>query len=169
MSRLLLHICCAPCAIYPLKEELTPEFDTIEGFFYNPNIYPVEEYLARRKALEEFSRKENLTVHYPEYHPEELKKRCKACYRLRLEGTARFARENNFDSFSTTLLISPYQDQETIREIGEEAARKHKVDFYFSNFRRGFHQSQKEAKEMSLYRQKYCGCKYSKEERDAAR
>lgn len=168
MAKLLFHICCAPCAIYPLQEVLTKEFDYIEGFYYNPNIYPLEEYLARRRSMEKFSRdainrvSTGLKVIYPEYVPDEFKRTdCKACYSLRLSKTAQYAREHGFKAFTTTLLISPYQDQEAIRAIGNKLAKEYNLEFYDADFKKGFHASQAAAREKKLYRQKYCGCKHS--------
>ena len=88
--------------------------------------------------------------------------RCNMCYRVRLDKTAWYAKEKGFDAFTTTLLVSPYQKHELICEIGQQAAQKYGIDFYYSDFRPGFRQGQQGAKEMGLYRQKYCGCIVSK-------
>jgi hypothetical protein len=96
---------------------------------------------------------------------EDSKKRCPICWRMRLEETARFGRENNFDFFSTTLLISPYQNHELIKEIGEDIAKERGIKFYYCDWRGGFYHSQSEARRHNLYRQKYCGCVYSEKER----
>lgn len=173
--RLLLHICCAPCVIYPFQELARRNDFVIKAFFYNPNIHPYKEYLSRLKSVEEFSKKSNLAVNYHKYDVEKFfrritfnedsKKRCSICLRMRLEETARFGRENNFDFFSTTLLISPYQNHKLIREIGEDIAIDEGIKFYYCDFRAGFYQSQAEARKHNLYRQKYCGCIYSERER----
>lgn len=169
--KVLLHICCAPCSIYPFKELLKNSAYKVKGFYFNPNIHPYEEYLRRRLAVEEYSKKADLDVIYPEYKPdyffkrisnyEEKPARCKVCWHIRLEETALHAKENGFDSFSTTLLISPYQDHLIIKEIGFEVAKRYKLNFYYQDFRAGFRESQNEARQHNLYRQKYCGCKYS--------
>lgn len=113
----------------------------------------------------------NFVVIYPEYIPAqfsfavkdntEAPGRCAACFSLRLEKTAGFAKENGFDGFSTTLLVSPYQDQGVIRGISEEISRHLNIAFHFENFRPGFAQAHKEAKAKGIYCQKYCGCMYS--------
>ncbi|MCX5656990.1 MAG: epoxyqueuosine reductase QueH [Candidatus Omnitrophica bacterium] len=174
MNKLLLHICCGPCGIYPLRK-LQEEGFNMEGFFYNPNIHPEEEFDKRREAVYEFSRKNSFKVNFNDYSPEdffdktgpsmEKNQRCLTCWTLRLRKTALFARENKFDCFTTTLLISPYQDQAKIREIGEFIAQEEGINFFYRDFREGFRHSQNMAKEMGLYRQKYCGCIYSQVER----
>ncbi len=174
MKRLLLHICCGPCGIYPFQK-LNEEGFAVDGFFYNPNIHPEEEFDRRREAVYEFSRKNLFKVNFNDYSPEdffdktepsmEKGKRCLTCWTLRLRKTALFARENKFDCFTTTLLISPYQDQAKIREIGENISREEGIGFFYRDFREGFRDSQSMAREMGLYRQKYCGCIYSRVER----
>jgi predicted adenine nucleotide alpha hydrolase (AANH) superfamily ATPase len=169
--KILLHTCCAPCLIYPAKK-LKKDGMSVSGFFYNPNIFPEEEYQRRRMALAELSAGNDAAeVIYPEYDPGQFSQaikentekpgRCSACFSLRLEKTAQFAKENGFDSFSTTLLVSPYQNQEVIKKIGEEISRQLNIAFHFENFRPGFAQAHKEAKIKGIYCQKYCGCSYS--------
>ncbi|MCX5715385.1 MAG: epoxyqueuosine reductase QueH [Candidatus Omnitrophica bacterium] len=175
MVKLLLHVCCSPCSIYPFEELLKNNKNEIKGFYFNPNIHPFEEYQKRRATLEEYSVRSGLEVVYPEYQPdyffekisgnEEKPGRCLACWRMRLEETALFARQNGFDSFTTTLLISPYQDHAAIKELGTQVAKQQNLDFYYQDFRLGFRHSQAEARQHGLYRQKYCGCVYSKKER----
>jgi len=171
--KLLLHICCAPCSLYPYKE--LKIFSSIVGFFYNPNIHPFVEYNQRKSTLEEHSRKNDFKILFHKYdienffrkvsgneqHPE----RCKICWRMRLEETANFAKMKGFDSFTTTLLISPYQDQEHIKSIGQDIAKKIDIDFFYKDFRNGFRVAQEDAKKIGLYRQKYCGCIFSERER----
>jgi epoxyqueuosine reductase len=173
--KLLLHICCGPCALYPIKELLNKKFDKITGFFYNPNIHPPSEYKRRRDTLSEAALKTGFELMIPEYRMEEyfrkvlLKEsspeRCSLCWELRLSETANFAKDNGFDAFTTTLLISPYQDHEKIKKIGEEIAGKMGVQFYYQDFRLGFKDGQEQAKKENLYRQKYCGCVFSELER----
>lgn len=172
--KLLLHICCAPCSIYPFKELLKDKDNQIIGFWFNPNIHPHQEYLKRRSTLEEYSKEANLEVIYPQYCPDDFFKtiinnenkpaRCRMCWQMRLERTVLFAKQNGFNAFSTTLLISPYQDHLIIKEIGEGLAKKFNLKFYYQDFRMGFRESQNEARGHNLYRQRYCGCKYSLEE-----
>jgi hypothetical protein len=171
--KLLLHICCAPCLIYPL-ERLKEEGFEVAGFFYNPNIHPLSEYKNRKQALENFIKLgpvPNIEVIYPEYRPEEffravnLKEanhtRCRICWSLRLKATADTARSKGFSHFSTTLLVSPYQDQELLREIGSSIGKEEGVEFYYEDFRPGFKSAHKQAHALGIYCQKYCGCIYS--------
>lgn len=171
--RLLLHACCAPCLIYPL-EKLREKNFAVSGFFYNPNIQPAEEYAKRRQAVADFSRVWPLEVVYPERAPSDFLKaisqkedkpaRCLACWGLRLKKTAEFAAEFNFNLFSTTLLVSPYQDHEALKKIGGRIAQETGVEFYYEDFRPGFRRARDEAKRRNIYLQKYCGCSYSQVE-----
>ena len=173
--KLLVHTCCAPCIIYPLEALKKHGFGQIAGFFYNPNIHPYTEYINRKKALEEYSRKNKIRVFF---HKHDMKNyfrrvsghedhgsRCALCWRMRLDETALFASQNDYSHFTTTLLVSPHQDQKVIKMIGEEAAGKYGVEFFYQDFREGFRRSQDKAKEDNLYRQKYCGCLFSERER----
>ena len=178
--RLLLHACCAPCSSYTL-EYLTAYFE-ITLLFYNPNISPESEYTYRADELARlvdgapFARNVQLIVE--EYAGESFSEmargleaepeggaRCKKCYRLRLDETARFAAEQNFDYFCTTLSISPYKNAEALNEIGGELAKQYGVRYLFSDFKKkgGYQRSIELSKEYRLYRQNYCGCIYSKE------
>src|SRR3990167_6004712 len=173
--KLLLHICCGPCALYPVRELLDKKFDKITGFFYNPNIHPPSEYKKRKDTLSEAASKIGFEIIIPAYKMEEYfrkviskedsPERCRLCWELRLSETAVFAKNNGFDAFTTTLLISPYQDHEKIKEIGEDIASKNGVQFYYQDFRPGFRDGQEQAKKEDLYRQKYCGCVFSELER----
>lgn len=168
--RILIHTCCAPCLIYPSKRLKLKGFE-IESFFYNPNIHPQEEYLKRKEQVENYTKQLNVKMHVPSYdirdffrkinNKEEAPLRCNLCWQLRLKKTAQFAKENNFDAFTSTLLISPYQDQEALKDIGEKCAEEAGVKFYYEDFRAGFQESVAESKSEDMYRQKYCGCLYS--------
>ena len=171
---ILLQICCAPCSVYPI-DELRGEGHRIAGFFYNPNIHPYSEYLRRRNEVEKYSAEADINVVYPDYeiedyfqyitHSEDPRNRCPICWWLRMAKTARFAHENNFDAFTTTLLGSPYQDQETIRKIGIEVASKiEKLNFYYKDFKPGFRQAHDKSRAKGMYCQKYCGCLFSETE-----
>lgn len=170
--RLLLHICCAPCGIAPFKKAAEEGFSQIAGFFYNPNIHPMSEYANRRASVEIFCKQADIEVLYPEYNPEDFFSaignniqpvtRCKSCWGLRLKETALVAQRINFDYFSTTLLISPYQDHESLKAQGAAISKEIGVNFYYHDFRPLFRESQKQAKALELYRQKYCGCEYSR-------
>jgi len=174
-QRVLLHICCAPCGTYTINRLRELEFD-VAGFWYNPNIHPWEEHERRRICLAEYTERIDLPVlWHPDYRMpeflrqvsgnEQFRRRCAHCYEMRLAETARVAREEGYDAFTTTLLISPYQDQEMIRRIGERLAQKAGVEFYFENFRRGWSERSRLTEEHALYRQSYCGCIYSEWER----
>lgn len=168
--KLLLHICCAPCMIYPL-ERLRQENFQVSGFFYNPNIHPLAEYKNRRQAVEDFSKVADIEVIYPEYSPAEffqavnLKEagfgRCPTCWELRLKKTALTAKEMGIPYFSTTLLVSPYQDHGLLQGIGEHIEEEENVNFYDEDFRCGFKKAHDAAKAKGIYCQKYCGCVYS--------
>ncbi len=163
--KLLLHMCCGPCSTYPVSV-LQDENIEIEGFFFNPNIHPKEEFLRRKENVAKFSAIKGIPVIYEDdFRQNEWEQfkgtgeeRCSMCYGIRLERAAAKAKEEGFDAFTTTLLVSPYQKHELIRELGEKLAEKYGVEFYYKDFRPGFRQGQQMAKEMELYRQKFCGC-----------
>jgi hypothetical protein len=169
--RILLHICCAPCATFT-AQHLGARGAAVTGYWYNPNIQPYSEHEKRRGTLARYAEEVGLSVLWePRYDTvsflrcvvghEGPGERCALCYRLRLEQTASAAARGGFDLFSTTLLISPYQQVEAIRAIGEELSQCHGVSFYFENLRRGFSEHHRLAREHSLYQQRYCGCLYS--------
>lgn len=172
--KLLLHTCCAPCLIYPL-ERLRDEGFAVAGFFYNPNVHPFSEYKNRKQAVDNFSKVAKINIDYPEYNPAEFfqavnqkeasPERCCICWSLRLKKTAQIAKDQGFDFFSTTLLVSPYQDLEKLKIIGNDSAQDAGIKFYFEDFRPGFKKAHDEAKAKDIYCQKYCGCVYSEIER----
>lgn len=171
--KILLHTCCAPCSIYPVEYLRDKDMD-ICGYFHNPNIHPYTEFVKRKETLEKHAAGTGLKVIFDhEYYLEDFirevahreSRRCRFCYAMRLEQAARVAREGGFDCFSTTLLVSPYQKHELIREIGEAAGEKHGVPFYYADFRPGFREAAERSREMGMYRQQYCGCIYSEKER----
>ncbi|MBI4974246.1 MAG: epoxyqueuosine reductase QueH [Candidatus Omnitrophica bacterium] len=171
---ILLHICCAPCAIAPV-EELKKEGHKVTGYFYNPNVHPYSEYLKRVAEVERYSKDINLSVHYSDYdienyfqhivYNEALKNRCPVCWWLRLEKTAKYAKSNGFDSFTTTLLGSPYQDQDVVKEICLDVAKTLELDFYYKDFRPYFKGAHMSARSKGMYCQNYCGCVFSEKER----
>ncbi|MCL2180164.1 MAG: epoxyqueuosine reductase QueH [Treponema sp.] len=171
--KLLLHCCCAPCSVSCVKylrgEGIDPHL-----FWYNPNIHPFTEYKTRYDCLLEFAANEKLELDsvndyglrfFLKETLDRINERCKKCYSLRLEKTASFAAQNNFTAFSTTLLISPYQDHDAIKKIGEEIAAEKKIEFLYRDFRPLFREGQSLAREKKMYMQKYCGCIFSEEER----
>ena len=183
--RLLLHSCCAPCSSYVL--EYLSDYFSITVFYYNPNIYPPEEFGKRveeqKKLIRELPMKNSVSFLEGPYEPErfyEMAKglervpeggeRCFRCYRLRLEETAQMARAGNFDYFTTTLSISPLKNAEKLNEIGAYLAEEYKVPYLFSDFkkRNGYKRSTELSAEYGLYRQDYCGCVFSLRERKRA-
>lgn len=169
----LLHICCAPCSLMCI-ESLREEGIEPTGFWYNPNIHPYTEYRSRRDTLishaesvgmklvlnDDYGLRKFVFAVYPEFD-----RRCKKCYDMRLDAAAAYAKENGFDSFTTSLLISPYQQHELIAETAREKAEKYGVAFLYRDFRPLFREGQKRARELGYYMQKYCGCIFSEEER----
>jgi len=155
--KILLHICCAPSAIVCV-DELESMGHEVCGFWFNPNIQPLEEYSKRFDSLKFFADKIGLTVHHMGGYDESFPAGdCNFCYASRLNATAAFAAEK-FDAFSTSLLISPYQKHELIMDIAGLAAEKSGVAFFYKDFRPRFREGQARAKELGLYRQKWCGC-----------
>lgn len=174
--KLLLHTCCAPCSVYCIdslrEEKIEPTI-----YWYNPNIHPYMEYKARRDCLKEYCEQIGANVILEEDYGldefcrqviNDLNNRCSQyCYKVRLEQTAKYAKENGYDAISTTLLVSPYQKHEVLKQMGEEIAKKYGLTFLYRDFRIGFRQGQAKARELGLYMQKYCGCVFSEEERYA--
>ena len=179
--KILLHCCCAPCALSCVSSLRAQGIES-ELFWFNPNIHPCVEYNARLECLREFAANEKLNLRLIDEYGLRLflkevygkidetgsvPERCERCYSLRLEKTASVAAAQGFAAFSTSLLISPYQNHDALKRIGEEMAAKHGVDFYYTDFRPLFRESRTAAREMGLYMQKYCGCIFSEEERYA--
>lgn len=177
--KLLLHACCAPCSSYVL-EYLSNYFE-ITVFFYNPNMDNIDEYNKRLMELErfvkEFKTKYPVTVVNREYHHEEFLdiakgleqepekgSRCLKCYRLRLEESFKYAKENSFDYITTTLTLSPYKNSKVINGIGQELEEKYQFPYLYSDFKKrdGYKRSIELSNEYHLYRQDYCGCEFSK-------
>ena len=174
---ILLHCCCGPCTLYPL-ETLREDGYQVIGCFDNPNIHPYREFLLRmdsfRTTAENFhlfvviEKKYGLAAFMAALHGCEeavyqatSEARCAVCYRMRLEKAAAYCRETGVAMFSTTLLVSPYQRHDLIREIGEQVADEYGLSFLYRDFRAGFRQGQAAAKKMGLHMQGYCGCVFS--------
>ena len=181
--RLFLHACCAPCSSY-VMEYLSQYFE-ITIFFYNPNIAPVEEYSHRvaeiRRLIGEMEFVHPVTLMEGRYDPKEFYEmakgledvpeggeRCFRCYRLRMEEAAKLAKEGGYDYFTTTLSISPLKNAQKLNEIGERLAGEYGVAYLVSDFkkRNGYKRSTELSKIYGLYRQDYCGCIYSKNQRE---
>jgi epoxyqueuosine reductase len=173
MSKVLIHLCCAHCAAYTI-EHWRKEGHEAGGFFYNPNIHPFTEHNSRLESIKKLAQQLNLPlIISPDYDmPEYFRRvagheteRCRYCFELRLNKTAQVARENGYDAFTTTLLISPHQKHELIKETGEKAAGEQGAAFFYADLRKCYSDSRHITKPMELYRQQYCGCIYSEWER----
>lgn len=183
VPKLLLHSCCAPCSSYVL-EYLSEYFD-ITIFYYNPNIYPEEEYIKRveeqQRLISTMKLKNQVKLICGNYIPNEYYEkvkgheadvegsdRCFLCYELRLMEAAKAAKEGNFDYFTTTLSISPYKNAEKLNEIGQRVAKVYEIAFLPSDFKKknGYQRSIQLSKDYGLYRQDYCGCIFSKKARE---
>lgn len=169
----LLHICCGPCALYPLAA-LRSEGITVSGLFFNHNIHPYQEYVRRRDAAIEMAAAEGMELlvrddylleEFLAHVAAEPEKRCGYCYASRLDMVAATAREAGFDAFCSSLFYSRYQNHDLMRIKAEDASRNHGVDFLYRDFRSGWQEGIRRSKEMGLYRQQYCGCIYSEKER----
>ena len=171
--KILLHQCCGPCSLFPINI-LNDEKLDIFGYYYNPNIHPITEFYKRLQYTTIVNSHYNIksivnneyditgfvrNVAYRENN------RCNYCYALRIEKTAQIAKRGKFDLFTTTLLYSKFQNHEIIREMCESAAKKHKIDFFYYDFREGWKEGIELSKQLDLYRQQYCGCIFSEEER----
>ncbi len=170
--KILLHICCAPCAIYPLRILRESEREVV-GLYYNPNIHPYLEYRKRLDTVKGYASAVKLDMMIDEYPMEAFLRRvvfheddrCRYCYTIRLARTAETAKRDRFDAFTTTLLYSKFQRHDLIREIGEGLAEAYGVRFLYRDFREGWAEGVQASKELGLYRQPYCGCLYSEKER----
>jgi epoxyqueuosine reductase len=176
---LLLHACCGPCLLEPL-DALAPQADTVTVVFANPNIHPVEEYERRRDTLLVYAQSVGVDVIELPYDrrawdtqvaPLESagEARCRACYRLRLGMSARYAAENGFDALATTLTVSPHQRHAAIQEEGQRAAKSVGITWLERDFRDRYRESVVRSTSLGMYRQNYCGCTFSKREADAER
>ena len=169
----LLHICCAPCANQCIEVLRTDKIE-VTGFWFNPNIHPFTEYRARRNCLRDYAQTIDLSlIEKNDYAlrpfirsvAEDIEHRCGKCYEIRLFEAAKQAQEGGFDSFTSSLFISPYQNHDLMRETAERAAAEYGVDFLYRDFRPYFRAGQEFAREHGFYMQKYCGCVFSEEER----
>jgi predicted adenine nucleotide alpha hydrolase (AANH) superfamily ATPase len=173
MEKLLVHVCCAHCAAYTVEYWRGRGYE-VAAMWYNPNIHPFTEHRQRREAVESLAEKLDFPLTVVEGYDmvEFLRRvsghesvRCRYCFEMRLDKTAGVAREKRCDAFTTTLLISPHQEHELIREVGENIAREHGVGFLYADLRKRYSDSRHITKPMELYRQQYCGCIYSEYER----
>lgn len=177
--RVLLHSCCAPCTTFPLFL-LRAEGHRVDGVFFNPNVHPDAEVARRLAVYLDFAGEENLTVRRVDATDavcpgggthiawrgavaSDLTKpgRCRLCYAHRLGAVARLARDEGYDCFTTSLLLSIYQDHEGVAAAGNEASRESGVPFLYRDFRPGYRRSREIARGRHMYMQKYCGCEFS--------
>ncbi|MGA1869271.1 MAG: epoxyqueuosine reductase QueH [bacterium] len=174
MQKILVHICCGPCYLYPYRI-LNEEGFTVMGYFFNPNIHPFLEFKKRADTVKQLESQESrMGIIYDETY--DLEKflqsvafredsRCIYCYHMRLKQAVITARHGKFDCFSTTLLYSKFQKHEIIREIAESLAKQYHVPFLYRDFREGWKEGIERSKKLELYRQPYCGCIYSERDR----
>ncbi len=178
-KKLLLHCCCAPCSSHCL--EVLHQYFDITAYFYNPNITDYDEYIKRYHELsrfvknvytdktvatflEEHDSKSFLDMAEGMEHLPERGARCYECYKLRLDKSARYAKENGFDVFTTTLSISPHKNAAWLNEIGEELSDKYGITYLYSDFKKknGYKRSIELSEQYGLYRQNFCGCEFSR-------
>lgn len=177
-QKLLLHSCCAPCVTVPV-ERLRFDYE-ITCFFYNPNIHPTEEYLKRLEEINNLASQLNVEIIIHQYDSDrwfeltngwedepEGGERCKICFGMRLQETAKYTKKHGFDVFSTTLSISPHKDAILINQIGEKLAEQYQIKFLVANFKKkdGYKLSIELSRKYDLYRQDYCGCVFSRSDR----
>lgn len=179
VPRLLIHSCCAPCSSHVLT--LLSEYFKITVLYYNPNIEPIEEYEKRKleqiRFINEYKAKNKIDLMDIDYDNLTFRKyikgleaekeggaRCNKCFYLRLDKTAKLAKDNNYDYFGTTLTVSPYKNHIMINNIGEKLAKKYDIKYLYSDFKKqnGYKNSIELSKKYNLYRQHYCGCLFSK-------
>jgi predicted adenine nucleotide alpha hydrolase (AANH) superfamily ATPase len=171
--KILMHICCSNCCLYPLKTLFSKGID-VRGLWFNLNIHPYTEYRMRLESLQKLQKTWDLDIEFVDHYglKEFLRavvnnedNRCTFCYSVRLEETAKTAKKMGLDGFSTSLLASPYQKFDVIAGVGREMGNRYSIPFYCEDFRPGWKNSVALSKEIGLYRQKYCGCVYSEMER----
>ena len=173
--KILLHICCGPCALFPLQQ-LRATGHEVTGFFYNHNIHPYQEYARRRDAALQMAEQQEMPLIMRDTYDlegflahvaAEPDTRCSYCYASRLTTAAQAAVEGGFEAFTASLLYSRYQKHDEIRALGEQIGREHGIVFFYQDFRPGWQEGIRLSKEQGLYRQQYCGCIYSEKERYA--
>lgn len=171
--RVLLHTCCGPCALYPLKT-LRAAGHQVTGFFYNHNIHPYQEFQRRRDAAQVMAEHNDMPMIMHDQYDLEVflahvallpEKRCSYCYASRLQATAQTALHEGFEAFTASLLYSRFQNHDEIRMLGEHIGQELGVKFLYEDFRGGWQEGITLSKEQGLYRQQYCGCIYSEKER----
>ncbi|HZJ68745.1 MAG TPA: epoxyqueuosine reductase QueH [Candidatus Eisenbacteria bacterium] len=167
-EKMLLHLCCGPCGEYPIEALKSYEKYDLTLFFYNPNIHPEKEWYRRLEGAMRLAQLRKLPICIEERCDPRTwssygrtPERCEFCYENRMSRVAEYAAENDFDIFTTSLLVSPYQQQDLIHAYGKQNAKKYQIEFLAADFTDGFRKGQQMAREDGLYRQKYCGCALS--------
>ncbi|MBP5656392.1 epoxyqueuosine reductase QueH [Candidatus Saccharibacteria bacterium] len=171
--KLLLHTCCAPCSVYCIKKLRSEDIEPTL-YWYNPNIHPYAEYKARRNCLREYSKTVKVDLVEDDAYGldefvcntyDKIATRCQEyCYPKRLRQAFEFAKDNDFDAITTTLLYSIYQQHDFIKELIQNLSNEYGIEFIYRDFREGWQEGQDEARRIGLYMQKYCGCVFSEEE-----
>lgn len=172
-KKIFLHICCAPCSVYTVKQ-LRGEGAQVTGYFYNPNIHPYTEFTKRLTTLEDYAKVILLPLITDTSYDLDAflagalalgKDRCLFCYRMRLERAFQKATEGGFDALTTTLLYSRHQRHDDIKKTGEELSASHGIPFVYLDLRGGWQEGVNESKRLNMYRQQYCGCIFSEKQR----
>lgn len=178
-----MHTCCAPCFTYiyedmtNFREIFNEEYGEIDltSYYYNPNIQPKFEFNRRKETLIEFCKMKNCKLVIDDYYDihefachdknhDGFISRCHYCYYIRLKSSFEYAKNNGFDTVMTTLSISPYQNQKLIKEVGEALSLEYGIEYIHLDYTVKFRQGQQMARDLGLYRQKYCGCMFSMDE-----
>ena len=174
-DKIVLHACCGICSGYPVSSLIDAGYQVVV-YFYNPNIYPAEEYQKRLDAERTLCKHFGCELIEAEYNPQEFYevakglekepergKRCDKCFELRLKKTAEFAKSRGIKTFTTSIVISPHKNFQKLSEIGQQIAKEYELEFLAIDFKKkdGFLKTNKISKELGLYRQNYCGCKFS--------
>jgi predicted adenine nucleotide alpha hydrolase (AANH) superfamily ATPase len=170
---ILLHVCCVHCAAYTIEYWQERGYG-VTAYWFNPNIHPHDEHQQRMEAMIEYASSKNIPLIFGGYDPmvyflsvvKNQNTRCRSCFDIRLSSTASIAREGGYTGFSSTLLISPHQEHELIKETGTRVAAQTGVEFFYSDLRKRYSDSRHITKPLELYRQRYCGCIYSRLERE---
>lgn len=176
--RIMLHACCGPCLLEPY--DALSAAGEVRVAYANPNIHPREEYELRRDTLLAYARARGIEADELPYDTgawsaavagteDSPGERCRRCFRLRLDMVARHAAEHGFDAVATTLTVSPYQDQDAVRDAGLAACADSGVDFMETDFRERYPEAVRRSRELGMYRQDFCGCRYSSVEAAEAR
>jgi len=174
-NTVLVHSCCAHCAAYTI-EYWRQQGYAVSAFWYNPNIHPYTEHQHRLEAMQTLAQEMSLPliviegydiIDYFRQIVGHESERCQYCFRLRLSKTVETAQQMAFDTFTTTLLISPHQKHDLLREIGSNLAEERGIDFLYADLRKRYSDSRRMTKRLNLHRQQYCGCVYSEWERYA--